>query len=194
LPFIFLSSDMNPGSSNELHSWNKWKGLCITRRRLLVDGAGIFCGNYASKRGHWTPCQQAWCGPYYIALDKNEFPVAKPTDEDGVVLDDPLELNRYLCGRNGDNLITPFQCDICHFRNLTGKNPDMTAPKDHVLMRTIRRAQLDAFWATEPSTVSRNLGELNKGAIIANTLGFQQKLFRPMEPFPLEDTFGMGPE
>jgi hypothetical protein len=69
----------------------------------------------------------------------------------------------------------------------------MTAPKDHILMRTIRRAQLDAFWATEPSTLSRNLGELRKGAIIANTLGFQQKLFRPMGPFPLEDTFGMGP-
>jgi len=109
------------------------------------------------------PCQQAWCGPCYESLDKNEFPVDQPTDEDGVVTDDPLELSRYLCGHNWENLITSFQCDNCHFRNLTGREPDMEIACDSVLMKIIRRAQLNAFWATEPRMVTRNLGELRKG-------------------------------
>ena len=140
-----------------------------------------------------TPCRQAWCGPCYVALDKNEFPIALPTDEDGVVTKDPKELKRYLAGRNGDNLITPFQCDWCHFENLTGRRPSSQDGKDQYLLKSIRRAQLDAFWATEPPTVSKNLSELRRGANIATALGFKHGMFRPMGPYPIEDTFGMGP-
>lgn len=128
-----------------------------------------------------------------MALDKNEFPIALPTDEDGVVTKDPKELKRYLFGRNGDNLITPFQCDWCHFENLTGRRPCSTDGKDQYLLKSIRRAQLDAFWATEPTTVSKNLSELRRGANIAGALGCKHGMFRPMGPYPLEDTFGMGP-
>jgi hypothetical protein len=99
---------------------------------------------------------------------------------------------RYLQARNGDNLLTPFQCDTCHFRNLMGRNPENLLAKDLKLLKCIRRANLDSLWASEPRTVSRTLTECRRGLDIAASLGFQNKLFRPMGPFPLDDSFGMG--
>ncbi len=51
---------------------------------------------------------------------------------------------------------------------------------------------MDAFWATEPITVSRNSTELRRGSQIARSMGFGFSMFPPMGPFPVEDTFGMG--
>jgi hypothetical protein len=64
-----------------------------------------------------------WCGPCYTLLDKGEFPVAKPVDEDGIFIRVSEDVLRFLRGRNGDNLITTFQCDLCHFQNLMDRDP-----------------------------------------------------------------------
>jgi len=124
-----------------------------------------------------------------VAQGKNEFPIALPMDEDGVVTQDPKELKRYISARNGDGLITPFQCDWCHFENLTGRRPSSIDGQDQFLLKSIRRAQLDAFWATEPTTVAKNLSELKRGWTIAAALGCKHGMFRPMGPYPVEDTF-----
>jgi hypothetical protein len=78
----------------------------------------LFCVNYSFKQGPWKPCLQVWCGPCYTPIDNNEFPIALPTNEDGLVNEEEKWSKRYLEARNGDNLCTPFQCDTCHFRNL----------------------------------------------------------------------------
>jgi len=66
---------------------------------------------------------------------------------------------RHLCVRDGGHLLLPFQCDICHFRNLTNRDPGQTV-EDIKLMVWICRANLDAFWAREPGnvTATRRLG------------------------------------
>jgi hypothetical protein len=51
---------------------------------------------------------------------------------------------------------------------------------------------LDAFWARVPSTVRGNLAACRQGTDIAAALGLKAKLFWPLGPFPLNDTFGMG--
>ena len=137
-------------------------------------------------------CRQAWCGPCYVATDGGEFPIAIPVDEEGVEIEDYKGKGRYLSARNGDHLITPFQCDLCQFRNLTDRDPQELIPQDNRLMKCIRRANLDALWSTEPDTVSKNLSELRRGSMLASTLGIQKKMFRPMGPYPVDDTFGMG--
>ncbi len=76
---------------------------------------------------------------------------------------------------------------------MTGRLPEDSNAQDLYLLKTIRQAQLDAFWVTEPNTVSKNLGELKRGCKIAHSLGMRHGMFRPMGPFPLEDSFGMGP-
>ena len=100
------------------------------------------------------------------------------------------EMNRFKRGRNGDNLMTPFQCDKCHFVNMQKRNPSLHSVKDRYLMKLIWRANLDACWAREPSTVAANLGQARKMEKIGGEIGLDSVSPR-MGPFPEEDTFGM---
>ncbi len=164
----------------------------MTCHRLVLDGAGLFCANFSCKRGNWNPCLQVWCGPCYLPIDHNEFPIAVPTNEDGFINEEDQSNSRYKVARNGDNLLTPFQCDTCHFRNIMERDPVPSLAQDFRLLKCIRRANLDSLWSVEPRTVSRTLSECRRGSNIAASLGFKHKLFRPMGPFPLDDTFGMS--
>jgi hypothetical protein len=64
---------------------------------------------------------------------------------------------RFEVARPGDHLLCPFQCELCLFRNIQGRLPLFGEGKlsDVVLLRALRRANLDAFWSREPNTVSR---------------------------------------
>jgi hypothetical protein len=112
-----------------------------------------------------------WCGVCYKPLDNGEFPVAKPTDEDGVVVLDAGDELRFMEARDGDFLLTPFQCDLCHFRNLQDRDPIQNLPQDARLLKLIRRANLDALWSREPGTVNSNLLLCKQGSRIAKSLG-----------------------
>ena len=120
------------------------------------------------------------------------FPRQTPVDDDGVdqqVLGDEL---RFMEARNGDNLITPFQCDLCHFRNILGRGPTRTNFKDCKILALIRRANLDALWAREPTTVMANLREAIRMEKFTTQLELPS-VTPSMGPFPLKDDFGMLP-
>lgn len=86
-----------------------------------------------------------------------------------------------------------FQCDLCHFRNIQGRDPIGSVTDDN-LMTCIRRANLDAFWAREPGTVSANLYDARRSVTTqVDCLGITSGGFRPLGPFPLRDTCGMIP-
>jgi hypothetical protein len=110
--------------------------------------------------------------------------VTKPLDEGGIEVDNEEDSDHNMAERNGDNLVMPFQCDLCHFRNLMKWDPLMALPQDLWVLKLIRRANLNALRSREPSTVY--------GSSIATYLGFGDQLFPPMGPFPLQDTFGIG--
>jgi hypothetical protein len=99
---------------------------------------------------------------------------------------------RFLVARDGDNLVTPFQCDHCHFQNIMNREPLDGLASDVRLLKSIRRVNLDAFWSREPRTVKGVLDEAKRGLAIASSLGFAHSLFRPRGPFPAVDTMGMG--
>jgi hypothetical protein len=127
-----------------------------------------------------------------VASDLIEFPRQTPVDDDGVdqrLVGDEL---RFLEARNGDNLITPFQCDLCHFRNILGRGPVRASFKDSKIMAFIRRASLDALWAREPNTVVANLREAVRMEKFTSQLDLPS-VTPPMGPFPLQDDFGMLP-
>jgi hypothetical protein len=92
----------------------------------------------------------------------------------------------------GDHLMTPFQCDVCHFRNIYARDP---APMDLVdceVMEFIRQATIDSLWSREPLTVKNNLCEAQRGRRSAINFRFpEESVTSPMGPFPLEDLFGM---
>lgn len=95
----------------------------------------------------------------------------------------------YLSGRNGDHLLTPFQCELCHFRNLYGREPDQ--PRDTWVLGVMRRALLDAFWDRSRATVEANVRILRRMLKDCEELGLPPPQMN-MGPWALEDTVGMG--
>eukprot|EP00956_Cyclotella_meneghiniana_P019574 scaffold33694_cov98-Cyclotella_meneghiniana.AAC.1 len=54
----------------------------------------------------------------------------------------------------------PFECDLCHFRNINKRDPELTSSKDGHTLMCIRRANLDACWSRAESTVRSNLNRI----------------------------------
>jgi hypothetical protein len=77
-------------------------------------------------------------------------------DEDGEPLD-VKEVGAFMHDRAGDHLMTPFQCELCHFRNIMGRDVLDGVHEDFKLFEIMRRANLDAFWERASMTVSSNL-------------------------------------
>jgi hypothetical protein len=79
------------------------------------------------------------------------------------VLDPHVELGRFNVGRPRDHLMTPFQCELCHFWNIHHQNPIDSLATDQEAMEFFCRASLDAFWRWTTSTVLGNLTEGKRG-------------------------------
>ena len=98
---------------------------------------------------------------------------------------------RFLKARNGDNLMTPFKCDLCHFRDIWGVNPDVSSRRDRWRLTLIRRANLDAMWAREPTTVSSNTRDARLLESIGSGELQMSGVMPQMGPYPSGDSFGM---
>jgi hypothetical protein len=149
-----------------------------------------FARTFAAGEKSSRACQKVWCGSCYSVSIGDPFPIRAPKDEDGfenVISGDEL---RFQVGRTGDNLMTPFQCDMCHFRNMTGRDPSMVSADDRKSLKFVRKANLDALWSREPSTVNGNLLQARKMETCGEDIGIKT-VSPPMGPFPFEDTFGM---
>jgi hypothetical protein len=113
--------------------------------------------------------------------------------EDGEAVVRRLQDVRCMEGRKGDNLVCPYQCELCHFRNIKKRDPFSSNLRDLRLLCGIRRANLDAFWARRPGTVKSNL------TLMLSIVKVQEEdhgiprghMFRPQGPHPVEDTSGM---
>jgi hypothetical protein len=73
----------------------------------------------------------------------------------------------------------PFECDLCHFRNVTGRNPHWEDQRDNFTLLCIRRANLDVMWSRAATTVKNNLGRLRQDYYAA------MSLFDLRQPLPL---------
>ncbi len=50
----------------------------------------------------------------------------------------------------------PFECNLCLFRNVCGRQPEFNNKCNQFTLIAIRRAQLDVMWAREPHTMATN--------------------------------------
>jgi hypothetical protein len=92
-----------------------------------------------------------------VASDEVSFPVRLPVDEEGYRVVKLRDDGRFESARNGDHLMTEFQCPLCHVRNMYGRNPGDDDPLDQLVMKVyLPQAILDAFWSRESSTVNGN--------------------------------------
>ena len=97
---------------------------------------------------------------------------------------------RYQYGRRGDQLVTTFQCDRCHIRNILWREPRNDNMQDRLLMTCLRRAILDSLWSREAGTVASTYGRAKALEYYGGVLGIGQ-VGPAIGPFPLEDVIGM---
>jgi hypothetical protein len=116
--------------------------------------SGLYCANFASPRSGWNACNSVWCGSCYTKPPNNLFHHAQPTDESGFHWRSDKDRDRHLAAQDGDHLTMLFQCDLCVFRNLQGRNP---TSQDDFLMACIRQVNLDALWGRETAMVGSTL-------------------------------------
>jgi hypothetical protein len=107
---------------------------------------GVFCANFVTPRLQWPPCHSVWHGNCYTPHPDDHFYCHVVTDEDGFDWRPPKAILHYRVARDGDNLLTTFQCDICCFWNLHRQDPLPGHAQDTLLLCTIRRANLDSLW------------------------------------------------
>ena len=110
-------------------------------------GKGIFCANYSTKRGPFQASNSSFCADCFAPLDDTPFPIKKTFDEEGLEIETGEEDRRFLCGRDGDHLMVPFQCDWCHFRNCFERSPNLEDPRDIKALVYIRRILSDLVWS-----------------------------------------------
>ncbi|KAL7577826.1 hypothetical protein ACA910_010574 [Epithemia clementina (nom. ined.)] len=130
-------------------------------------------------------------------MDKDKFLVLKAGDLDdalmdkedqGDVLDDP---KRFKIAQDGDHLMCPFQCNNCLLYNVKEQFPADTDTRNRLFLICIHRANLDAFWSRESSTVGKNWSEMESFLQCSNMLGISSPL--PVQgPHPVADTFGIA--
>jgi hypothetical protein len=142
-------------------------------------------------------CEGAWCGKCYRQSEKDVFPVLSPQDLDDALVDDERleeddDKERFKEGREGDHLLTPFQCDRCHFVNMQHRLPVENRTADDLLLMCVRRANLDALWSRERSTVAQNRQEGVRYVKLCKTLGLDpDAVYPPRGPYLESDEFGM---
>jgi hypothetical protein len=107
---------------------------------------GVFCANFVTPRLQWPPCHSVWHGNCYTPHPDDHFYCHVVTDKDGFDWRPPKAILHYRVARDGDNLLTTFQCDICCFWNLHRQDPLPGHAQDTLLLCTIRRANLDSLW------------------------------------------------
>ena len=180
-------------SQSGTRSWINSRGFCSAHGcfKLVTATSGVMCGNYSLQRGSFSDCEGSWCSGCY-RLDGEAFRIRETIDDDGNVLEDmPAveEANRFVTARPGDHLLTAFQCELCHFRNITGRDPTGRDSHQSCLLH-IRRCNLDAFWSREPATVKSHLREGKRVERTGSKFGIGA-IGPPLGPFPLSDDLGM---
>ena len=105
---------------------------------------------------------------------------------------EPDNPHRFQVAMNGDHMMVPFQCDLCHFMNIQKWAPLESSQQDDLLKLAICQVNLDSFWSRESSTVLANFWEGKREAKIKKIFGMEDKILPQRGPFPLEDVWGVA--
>jgi hypothetical protein len=89
--------------------------------------------------------------------------------------------------RAGDHIICPFQCDLCHIRNIKGRDPRGLV--DEATAALVRQANLDAFWSRAKGTVAKHRTEVRYELKYNKELDYSS--FPALGPYALGDDRGM---
>jgi hypothetical protein len=164
---------------------------------------GVFCPNAFVSRGrlggYHPACGGIWCRSCY-GFDEaaaggggggGEKEDECITDASASSAGDNVSSLRRSTARNGDHLMTAFQCESCHFVNIQGRLPNDGSTQDRLLLRNIQRASLDAFRARDDDEVAGTCRSLREYVECSVELGVMATTFVP-PPSPVRDVHGMA--
>ena len=138
-------------------SWLDGQTSCVKCSLRIPLSSGIICGNFGCRETEGSVCVGAWHRSCYQQHVKDGYPVLSIMDLNDSLIDDGTmvsdDLLRFKERRDGDHLMTPFQCDTCHFVNIQRRLPVHGCPQDDLLLLTIRRVTLDSLWSRERGSV-----------------------------------------
>lgn len=98
---------------------------------------------------------------------------------------------RFLYARDGDHLMSHWECDLCTFRNVAGRDVRWEDEDDAFMLACIRRASLDAMWSKEKDTVEGNAHRMRLDLKRAMARFSIAMLFPKMGNPKMEDRVGM---
>jgi hypothetical protein len=103
------------------------------------------------------------------------------------VLVNEEDKTRFLRAIVGDDVLCPFQCELCHFRNMQRRSPmkGTGVLNDAETIDLIRRANLDAFWSREPTTIGHNFSKVNRVLQIYPELSLDKPPVPRLGPWPV---------
>jgi hypothetical protein len=148
----FVAWGESEDDSEELHELEGYvPGLWRSKEEWLWT---VLCKFLAEQR-KFPPCMNVWCREWYEESPKDPFPHQQGLPEEEVGLElETREMDDHQRGSNSDHLMAvPFECDLCHYRNLQKRDPVPTDPRDVYLLIAICRVNLDAFWDRAANTV-----------------------------------------
>jgi hypothetical protein len=164
--------------------------MCAECSKPVKEMQGIFCGNFCISQNNLPPCHNMWHVACYTYCGGIKFPMPGIVDEEG----NPWHNEEAGCwqmmeGVEGSHLCIPFQCKLCWYRNLKGRDP--TPGREDVYISCIRQANLDAMLGKSPLTIrahrSQTLASLQNAMRIGKT-----PTYHPRGPFPVGDPVGMS--
>ncbi len=88
----------------------------------------------------------------------------------------------------------PFECDLCLFRNVAGRDPDSSNKCNEFTLTAIRRVLLDVMWTREPDTVASNWSRSKRDFdMVIKHLSIDPCTILPVLGNPkVEDQVGLG--
>jgi hypothetical protein len=96
---------------------------------------------------------------------------------------------RMMEGVEGFHLCIPFQCELCWYGNIEGRDP--VPSRDDAYMTCIRRAKLDTMLGKSPLTIRSHRREMLTALRNADSIG-KTPAYHPRGPFPVGDYKGMS--
>ena len=96
-------------------------GKCLGMIHKL---SGITCENCGVRSNGGEVCYGAWHATCFYQHAKDMFPVLAVNDLDNSLVDKEYliedDMTRFMVARDGDHVMTPSQCEKCHFFNMRG--------------------------------------------------------------------------
>jgi hypothetical protein len=190
-----MANQEGPMTQSDFMSWT---GSCVKCGKIQRAGHGLFCSNILLGRGISPPCRNVWCGECYWEASNNQFLRLDFTGESAnatnLEIESPTTTSRYRCARDGDHLMgVPFECDLCSFCNVSGRQPAFMNRRDQYTLTCIRRVQLDVMWAREPHKVASNWSRAKADyQMVVNSLSVLPETLLPqLGCLVLKDRLGM---